>query len=248
LAPDGLVVAYGDDVSLKKRASIIPVARKLFYGRDATNDVRVLDWEASAKGTRAELQVRGRGVALEMLLIGEGAVLNAAGALALAFGLGLPLEEAARGIAEVEPLAGRMQSVAGIGDRLIIDDSYNANPASMEVALSTARLIAEQRGTPLVVMLGDMKELGDQSEQAHHRVGELVVDMDVFLFIGCGDAMRTAVGAANGRGIDTLWFEDASECVEIADRLPLHAVVLVKGSRSMEMERLIAPLREGEQP
>lgn len=247
VASDGLVVAYGDDAPVKKRASIVPVARKLFYGRGAANDVRVLDWEVSAKGTRAELQVRGQGVELEMGLIGEGAVLNAAAVLALAFGLGLPLEEAARGIVDVEPEPGRMQPLAGLGDRLIVDDSYNANPASTEVALTTARAIAEQRGAPLVVVLGDMKELGAQSEEAHRRVGELVADADAFLFVGCGAGMHVAVDAANGRGIDTLWFEDVSECGEINDRLPLHAVVLVKGSRSMEMERVIAPLREGEQ-
>lgn len=248
LPADGLAVAYGDDPPIKKRASIVPVARKLFYGRDASNDVRVLDWLVSAKGTQTRLQVRGQDVELEMGLIGEGAVLNAAGTLALAFGLGLPLEEAARGIVEVEPVAGRMQPLSGLGDRLIIDDSYNANPASMEIAISTARTIAEQRGTPFVVVLGDMKELGEQSEQAHRQVGELVGDTDAFLFIGCGDEMHVAVDVANARGIDTLWFEDASECGEIADRLPLRAVVLVKGSRSMEMERVIAPLREGERP
>jgi UDP-N-acetylmuramyl pentapeptide synthase len=168
--------------------------------------------------------------------------------LSLCFGLGLPLEEAARGIVEVEPVPGRLQPVAGSGDRLIIDDSYNSNPASVEVALSTARAIADQRGAPLVVVLGDMKELGAHSEDAHRRVGELAADADPFLFIGCGDAMHAAVEAANGRGTDTLWFEDASECGEIGDRLPLHAVVLVKGSRSMEMERVIAPLREGARP
>lgn len=244
LAPDGLAVAYGDDAPIKKRASVVPVARKVFYGRGAANDVRVLDWEVGAGGTRAQLQVRGQGVELEMGLIGEGAVLNAAAALALAFGLGLPLENAARGIVDVEPVAGRMQPLTGAGDRLIIDDSYNSNPASMEVALSTSRAIAERRGAPLVAVLGDMKELGEESAEAHRRVGELVADADVLLFVGCGEGMRVAVEAANGRGIDTLWFEDASECGEIADRLPLHAVVLVKGSRSMEMERVIAPLRE----
>ena len=248
LAEDGLVVAFGDDAPIKKRASIVTARQKLFYGRGASNDVRVLDWEASPKGTRAMLQVRGQGVELEMGLLGEGAVLNAAAVLSLCFGLGLPLEEAARGIVEVEPVPGRLQPVAGSGDRLIIDDSYNSNPASVEVALSTARAIADQRGAPLVVVLGDMKELGAHSEDAHRRVGELAADADPFLFIGCGDAMHAAVEAANGRGTDTLWFEDASECGEIGDRLPLNAVVLVKGSRSMEMERVIAPLREGARP
>jgi UDP-N-acetylmuramoyl-tripeptide--D-alanyl-D-alanine ligase len=235
-------VAYGDDPALKKRVSVVSAKRKLFYGRAAENDVRVLGWDVDATGTRARFQVRGRDVEIEMSLLGEGAVLNAAGALAIAVGLDLPLEEAARGIAMVEASPGRMQLRRGSAGRLLIDDSYNANPASTEVALDAARLVAEKRSAPLIVVLGDMKELGAQSEDAHRRVGELVSEIDTFLFVGCGEAMHLAVETANSRGTDTLWFEDSAECGGFRDRLPLNAVVLVKGSRSMQMERLITPL------
>jgi UDP-N-acetylmuramoyl-tripeptide--D-alanyl-D-alanine ligase len=247
IAQDGVIVAYGDDPPLKKRASVVRASRKLFYGRTAGDDVRVIDWEVDAEGTQARFQVRGQEVEIAMGLLGEGAVLNAAGALAVAFGLELSLEDAARGIAGVMPSAGRMQPRAGSGGRRIIDDSYNANPASIEVALAAARAIAAKNEAPLVVILGDMKELGEQSEEAHRRVGKLISDAGVLLFIGCGEAMHEAVETAKARGADTLWFEDAAECGELSGRLPLNAVVLVKGSRSMRMERVIAPLIEGEQ-
>ncbi len=246
LGADGVAIANGDCAPVKKRASIVRAKRKLFYGRAAGNDVRVIDWEVHAGGTLARFQVRGQGVEIEMGLLGEGAALNAAGALAVALGLGVSLEDAAGGIAAVAPTPGRMQPRRARGDRLIIDDTYNANPASVEVALGAARAIAAQREAPLVVVLGDMKELGAQSEDAHRRVGEQVAEADAFLFVGCGEGMHVAVDAANARGTDTLWFEDAAECREIGDRLPLQAVVLVKGSRSMEMERVVAPLLEGE--
>ena len=247
IAHDGVAVAYGDDPPLKKRASVVGAKRKLFYGRTAGNDVRVIDWDVAADGTEARFQVRGQEVEIAMRLLGEGAVLNAAGALAIAFGLDSPLEDAARGIAGVAPSPGRMQPRSGTGERLIIDDTYNANPASLEVALNTARAVAEGRQAPLVVVLGDMKELGAHSEDAHRKVGELISDAGVFLFVGCGEAMRKAVGTANPRGVDTLWFENASECEGLSERLPLNAVVLVKGSRSMEMERAVGPLLGGEQ-
>ena len=218
----------------------------LFFGGSAGNDVRVVDWDVHAAGTLARFQVRGQGVEIEMGLLGEGAALNAAGALAVALGLGEPLEAAARGIAGVEPSPGRMQPRRARGDRLVVDDTYNANPTSVEVALGTARQIADERDAPLVVVLGDMKELGAQSEAAHRKVGEQVADIDAFLFVGCGEGMHVAVDAANARGIDTLWFQDAEECREIGDRLPLNAVVLVKGSRSTQMERVVTPLLEEE--
>jgi UDP-N-acetylmuramoyl-tripeptide--D-alanyl-D-alanine ligase len=247
IAPSGVAVAYGDDPPLKKRASVVRAKRKLFYGRGAGNDVRVIDWEVDAAGTQARFKVRGQEVEIAMGLLGEGAVLNAAGALAIAFGLELAIEDAARGIAGVAPFPGRMQPRAGTGGRLILDDSYNANPASLEVALNTARAIAEKNEAPLVAILGDMKELGEHTEDAHRKAGELVSAADVFLFVGCGEAMHEAVTAAKARGADTLWFEDAAACGGLSDRLPLNAVVLVKGSRSMEMERVIALLLGGEQ-
>jgi UDP-N-acetylmuramoyl-tripeptide--D-alanyl-D-alanine ligase len=245
LGPDGVAVAYGDDGPVKKRAAVVDARRKLFYGRAAESDVRVLDWEVDANGTRAQFQVRGQELDLQMGLVGEGAVLNAAAAIALSFGLGLDLEAAARGIVEVEAEPGRMQPRAGRGDRLILDDTYNSNPASVDVAVATARAIATRSGAPLVLVLGDMKELGDHAQEAHRQVGNLAAEVDAFLFIGCGDQMHDAVDVANAKGIDTMWFETATECGEITDRLPLNAVVLVKGSRSMEMERVIAPLLEG---
>lgn len=242
LASDGVAVVYGDDPPLKKRASVVAAKRKLFYGRSAANDVRVIDWDVDVEGTQARFQVRGRDFEIALALLGEGAVLNAAGVLAIVLGLDLPLEEAGRGLADVKPSSGRLQPRTGSGDRLVVDDSYNANPASMEVAMETARAIAEKRDAPFVAILGDMKELGVQSEEAHRKVGELVSDAEAFLFVGCGEAMHEAVAAANARGTDTLWFEDAAECGELSDRLPLNAVILVKGSRAMQMERVITPL------
>jgi UDP-N-acetylmuramoyl-tripeptide--D-alanyl-D-alanine ligase len=246
LGRDGIAIAYGDDVPVKKRAAVVAAKRKLFYGRTAGNDVRIIDWDVHAGGTRAHLQVRGQELEIEMSLLGEGAVLNAAGALAIAFALQLPLEDAARGISQVSASPGRMEPRAGTAQRLVIDDTYNSNPASLEIAVDTARMIASKRNAPLVVILGDMLELGTQSEEAHRLVGELVSNAEVFLFVGCGKRMHIAVTTANARGTDTLWFEDASECGELSDRLPLNAVILVKGSRSMEMERVIAPLATGE--
>lgn len=246
LAPEGVAIANGDDAPVKKRASVVGARRKLFYGRAAESDIRVLDWEVDADGTRAQFQVRGQGLDLHMGLVGEGAVLNAAAALAVSFGLGVDLAAAARGIVEVEPEPGRMQPRAGLGDRLILDDTYNSNPASIEVAVRTARAIADKRDAPLVIVLGDMKELGAHASKAHQSVGHLVAEAEALLFIGCGEQMHAAVDVANAKGIDTLWFETAVECGEINHRLPLHCVVLVKGSRSMEMERVIRPLLRGD--
>ena len=243
LGSDGLAIINGDDGPLAKRAAVLDTKRKLFYGKAAESDVRVLDWSVGGEGTRARLQLRGREVGLALRLLGEGAVLNAAGALAIAFGLDLSIDEAARGLSTITPTPGRLNPIPGGADRLIVDDTYNANPASVSVALSTARALADARKAPLVVVLGDMKELGSHSEEAHRAVGDQVAEAGAFLFVGCGPQMQRGVDVANARGVDTLWFENSVDCVQLGERLPLNAVVLIKGSRSMEMERAIAPLQ-----
>jgi len=247
LTSDGVAVTFGDIGILKKRAAVTSAGRKIFYGKAAENDVRVLEWSVEGLRTQASAQVRGRNVQLELQLLGEGAVINAAGALAIVLGLDLPIDDAVPGLLRVPPPPGRLCPREGSRQRLIIDDTYNANPASLQVAVATAKAVAERQKSPLVVVLGDMKELGEHSDEAHRAVGELVADADVFLFVGCGSQMHLGVDEANARGVDTLWFEDASDCSELADRLPLESVVLVKGSRSMGMERAIEPLLEGDE-
>ena len=246
LREDQVAVVCGDDARLTKRAAALTAKRKLFYGRGPENDIRVLDSEISRTGTHARMQVRGQLVDVELQLLGEGAVLNAAAALSIVYGLGFSIEAAVSGLATVEAAPGRLRAFPGRAQRLIIDDTYNASPASVEIALATARAIAERHGAPLVVVLGDMKELGAQSVEAHERVGEQIAEAGTFLFVGCGEQMHAGVDAANASGADTLWFEDADDCAQLSERLPLNAVVLVKGSRSMAMERAIAPLLEGE--
>ncbi len=248
LTAEGVAVTYGDDGALRKRAAMVRARRKLFYGRASENDVRVLDREVVEGGTRATVQVRGDAIELRLVMLGEGAVLAAAASLAVVFGLDLDPHKAAKGMSGVTPSAGRLHWRRGRDDRVLIDDSYNASPASVELALETAKQVAELRQAPLVVALGDMKELGDHSERAHKRIGSQVAASGAFLFVGCGSEMHAAVDVASAEGADTLWFEDSSDCGELADRLPLNAVVLVKGSRSMAMERVLEPLLEEPSP
>ena len=116
---------------------------------------------------------------------------------------------------------------------------------SLAVALRTAGALAGRRQAPLLVVLGDMKELGHYSQREHQKAGVEVADSGAFLFVGVGEEMREAVVSAGAAGVDTLWFADSEIAAEqIADRFPVPGVVLVKGSRSMKMERVIEPLLE----
>jgi UDP-N-acetylmuramoyl-tripeptide--D-alanyl-D-alanine ligase len=242
----GVAVAYGDDPLLRARASVIRAKRRLFFGTEASSDVRLLESSVGPEGTRARLLVEGRPVEIGLRLFGEGAVMNAAASLAVSAAMGLSLEATAQGMAQVAASPGRLQPRSAERGILIIDDSYNANPLSAELALRTAERVARHRGAPLLVALGDMKELGLGAAEAHRQLGERVADVAPQLFVGVGEHMRDAVAVAQRRGIETLWYEDsaAAGAEALRERLPDGAVLLVKGSRSVQMERMLEPLLE----
>ncbi|MDX8409956.1 MAG: UDP-N-acetylmuramoyl-tripeptide--D-alanyl-D-alanine ligase [Mariprofundales bacterium] len=147
----------------------------------------------------------------------------------------MPLDAMAEALQSWQPMAGRMRLLAGRGGCRLLDDSYNANPASMQAALDTLRAM-DGRTT---AVLGDMGELGALAAAAHRQLH--VTGIDCLLLIG--QQMR-ALAAQQPQAI---WFTTTGEALAALDALPLTAndVVLVKGSRMMGLERVVASLSAG---
>jgi UDP-N-acetylmuramoyl-tripeptide--D-alanyl-D-alanine ligase len=131
------------------------------------------------------------------------------------------------------------------GSFCVIDDSYNANPRSTEMALETARALADARGVGLVAVLADMRELGAQSRALHEALGAFAAERARgIVFVG---AEMKAAAAAARRVVHS--GPEIAEVADAADAVaPLRAlaragdVVLVKGSRSMRTERVVEAL------
>ncbi len=164
---------------------------------------------------------------------------NAAAAFAAANELGVSPQAAARAIASCV-FTQQRSAWTRIGDLLVLDDSYNANPDSMQQALS---LLGAHPGRRVAV-LGDMLELGEAADALHAELGRHVADAKVSLLFGLGDGMRHAVSSARAAGLsDAEHFGTFEELVE-ALRSALRAgdAVLVKGSRGSRMERVVEAL------
>ncbi len=165
-------------------------------------------------------------------------------AAAVGVALGWPLDEIARGLAGARPVAGRCVWRDAGGVR-ILDDTYNANPVSVRSALETAatRRAAAPSGR-LVVVLGDMLELGQIAEEAHQEMGRAVVAAGSDEFVGVGRLARLAVEAARAAGLaaahHATTFEDT--VAHLLKGVAPGDVVLVKGSRGMRMERVVDAL------
>ncbi len=172
----GLAVLNVDDPRV---AAMEPIARERgqdvrWFGRGERAQVRALDVEVSASGTRADLLVDGEPHTLTLRVLGEHHVMNALAALAAATALGVAAADAIARLETVE-IAERWRMQPMGSDRVrIINDAYNASPDSMAAALRTLAQITGP-GERTVAVLGAMSELGEYADEEHDRVGLLAV-------------------------------------------------------------------------
>jgi UDP-N-acetylmuramoyl-tripeptide--D-alanyl-D-alanine ligase len=243
IGADGAAVLPGDEPLARAQARRCR-ARVVLFGRGAECDVRAADVRAEGDGfvfrvitPRGEAQLRAAG-------LGEPTVTNALAATAACLAAGATLAQVAAGLAKYAPAKGRMQRLKLPSGALVIDDTYNANPQSMEAALaSLARLRGAGRA---FAVLGDMGELGAHAEAGHRQIGARAGELRVDALYALGELAPLVCEAARGAGLDAARAHVAADPDEIVRslRAELRAgdVVLVKGSRSMRMERVVEAL------
>jgi UDP-N-acetylmuramoyl-tripeptide--D-alanyl-D-alanine ligase len=180
-------------------------------------------------------------VPMHLVIPGEYNVSNALAACAVALILGVPLPTMARTLSNFQPLPMHSQ-IYLLGKYRVIDDSYNANPESMEQAL---KLLKEMRGGRKIAILGDMLELGDAAEFFHYKVGSLMGELDIQVLFALGKYSHKTVAGAKDFGIkEAFFFRDKKSLVEkLLTFLKEDDCLLVKGSRDVRMEEIIDRLR-----
>ena len=246
----GLAVVNADDERALTQLARSPAKTTLTYGFSEKADYRVTFAASRGRdGNRLRIARRAGVVEVDSPLLGEAGALAVAGSLAVAewaVGRAAKIDELR---AALSPLAdagdGRLSVVPLADGTLVIDDSYNANPASMEASLRAACDVAESEKRRLVVVLGEMRELGPMSTREHDKIGELVARADVSEVIGVGgEAERITRQAA--RAGKSAWFAlDAEQAIgTVLSRVLARDVVLVKGSRGVATEKIVRALIE----
>ncbi len=241
--PEGWVALNADDPRVAGMARDAK-GRVITFGRAATAQVRAAGEIAEdAQGVTFPLDVAGTRRTVRLGLAGRHNVTNALAAAAVATALGFALDEIARGLAAARPVAGRCVW-RDAGDVRILDDTYNANPVSLRAALDTAAARRAAAGGRLVVVLGDMLELGAITEEAHREAGRAVVAAGADELVGVGRHTLFAVEGARAAGLadahHATTFEDT--VAHLLKRLTPDDTVLVKGSRGMRLERVVDAL------
>jgi UDP-N-acetylmuramoyl-tripeptide--D-alanyl-D-alanine ligase len=238
LTDAGTAVINADDRHNSLWRSLAAQYKVLTFG--ATNDA---DVRAALDHGSLRLTYGGETTSVPTTLAGQHSARNAAAACAAALALDVPPAVIAERLSRVQPVSGRLQFKTGGAGAAIIDDTYNANPASLQVAL---QVLGEQPQPHKYVMLGDMAELGEQAPQLHEQAGEAVREQGVQLFYAVGGLARHA---AHGFGAGSVCFDDPVAAARaLRERLTPEVCVLVKGSRAMRMERAVAVLLDQPSP
>lgn len=207
------------------------------FGFSEHADVRGGDVAVDGGVTRFVLRVGDTAVPVSLPLAGAHNVRNACAAAAVAGALGMRLDDIAVALESVHPVDGRLQPLTGVNGAALYDDSYNANPLSVEAA---AEFLVSLPGESWLV-LGDMLELGSNESEIHREVGENLRRIGIDRLYATGDLCRHTREAF---GDGAAWFATTDElAAAVGGQLASGINVLVKGSRGLRMERVVDALR-----
>ncbi len=240
LQNDGVAVINADDAYAPLWCEMAAPRRCLTFSLAGSADVMGTSQGAPRSPAEGQLQLKtpSGSTLVSLSLPGKHNVMNALAATACALAVGIGLEVIKRGLESTRPVCGRLQSKRGPRGSRLLDDSYNANPASLQAALDVLAHFPERRW----LVLGDMGELGAAAATLHEFAGRLAREAGVERMYTMGDLSRLATnvfgaGAQHYDGVDQL-------IAALSDGLTKDVTVLIKGSRSMHMERVVASLTE----
>ena len=253
LPADGVAVINADDAFAPYFAERAHGHRLIRFGLDAVADVSARDIVLDAESSRFVLVTPQGEAEVAIAMPGRHNVLNALAATALALGAGIGLQIAAAGLNAAQPVAGRLNTHRLAGGTTLIDDSYNANPGSLNAAIDT---LASGGGDRWLV-LGDMRELGEDAVSLHAEVGRRAKASGIARLYALGE-LSAAAAEAFGQGGSVFDSHAALAAVLHADiAIEQHIVaakegvadavpevfsglrVLIKGSRGSAMDRIV---------
>lgn len=252
----GIVIAKGEIIDGLKSDGVMVLN---------ADDTHVEDWSARAAGKRivrfsfenaagnaqyfaSEVKVQNDGASsfnlhapqgeqeLSIRFLGEHNVLNAVAASAVAMEAGASLTDVAEGLAKLNPVSGRLSRLSGVNGCHLIDDSYNASPESFSAAIDVLSRLPGQK----ILVMGDMKELGIDTDAAHRCIGEYAAGASLDALWATGEKSKLAIDAYAGKGRHFVNKEDLIEALINITNSDL--TLLIKGSRGAKMNEVVTAL------
>jgi len=238
LSPTGVAIINDDDPHAGLWRALAAPHPIVTFGLERRADVTA-HYTLSRAGADLTLQTPGGEQLIHLPMLGRHNVMNALAATAAAQAAGATLADVRSGLETVRPVPGRLEVKNGISGARVIDDTYNANPASLAASLE---VLKEFHGDRLLV-LGDMGELGDQAEDLHRRVGKTARAMGIQRLFTIGGL---AAQAAKAFGKAGRAFSKPEALIDaLIDVMHSGMTVLVKGSRAAHMELIVRGILRG---
>ncbi len=235
LPQDGTAVLNADDPFFSMWRESTSAGRVISFGLDNPADVTA-SYESMDDGLSLRVRALDTTFDASVALLGRHNVMNVLAAVAAATAFDIAPDVISAGLGQVSPVSGRLKTAQTAYGATLIDDSYNANPASLRAGLE---VLAARSGRRWAV-LGDMAELGDTAAQLHASAGEEARSLGIERLLTLGP-LSAKTAAAFGEGAEH--FDDVeSLAAYLSERLQASDTVLVKGSRSMAMERVVDAL------
>jgi len=239
LKGDGVAVINNDDEYASLWQQLAVPRQISTFALDSRADVVATNLRLSDSGCDFSLETKSGDIAIHLALLGRHNVMNALAASACALACGCTLEAIQQGLENMQPVKGRLQRRAGINGISLIDDTYNANPGSLNAALA----VLNSNMPPYWLVLGDMSELGAESVEFHREAGQRAREFGVERLWAIGDMSRYAVESFGDGAEHFVHHNDLIQSLRA--QLPSRATVLVKGSRGMQMEKVVSVLQKG---
>ncbi|MFW5439751.1 MAG: UDP-N-acetylmuramoyl-tripeptide--D-alanyl-D-alanine ligase [Methylophilaceae bacterium] len=236
LAADGVAVINVNDDFAEYWQSLTQDKKTLTFGLDVDADVSAQYLTNNSRSIIDLKTPEGR-IELSLGVLGKHNVSNALAAATVAVTLGISNADIALGLNKFSGVSGRLNSLAGYQDAIVIDDTYNANENSMKAAVDVLASQKNSEHSRLIFVMGDMAELGDETKTMHAGIGDYAKKKGITYFFSFGEMSQLASKAF---GSNAQHFESIDSLVEVVKgHMSLATCVLVKGSRFMKMERVV---------
>ena len=243
LATEGIAVLNRNDPFFPLWVDLAGNKEIVTFGLGIEANIRAKDIYSEVKNNRfythfTLITEKGE-MAIKLGLAGQHNVINALTAAAACIAIGIDCEQIRKGLEQATPVSGRLEPLISELGNLVIDDTYNANPSSLKVALD---VLVQCKGESWVV-LGAFAEMGANSEKIHKEIGELIKSMGVARLLAVGGDARLAV---EGFGEGAEFFSTQKKLITaLKKELIGNESLLIKGSRTQKMELVVAALVSG---
>ena len=232
LAEDGTAVLNADDPFFAYWQGIVPSGRIKSFALDNSADVSAT-YKVDGRGVNMQINAEGASINVALRLLGRHNVMNSLAATTAALVLGVDPKKIEAGLTAMQPVKGRLEIKSGLKGACIIDDTYNANPDSLQAAMEVLKTFPGKH----VLVLGDMAELGANARLLHEQVGDQarIFGIESLYALGKVSAVAAAKFGKDGRH----YYERNALIEALLAEINSDTTVLIKGSRMMKMEEIV---------